>query len=281
MKRVLLLLFILVASAIALAHEFWFHSQKFFYNIRETANIRFVAGEHFTGENWKGNKDKIVQLFHYTPSENIIDISSRLSANPGDSLQLPLQEEGTHMIIFNSTNSFIKQDAEKFNAYLKEDGLDNVYSYRKEHGEEKAAGTEHYQRSIKTILQVSGKITNACTEPTGLPLDIIPSENPYSVPITDVFSKAVKVKFKILFSGKPLPNALVKIWYHTRNGQTGMDSLYTNKNGMISAERHTGAYMLSCVYMERNSAGNEADWQSYRGSLSFEYSQFFPGNKSR
>jgi CRISPR/Cas system CMR-associated protein Cmr3 (group 5 of RAMP superfamily) len=84
-----------------------------------------MVGENFKGENWSGNKDKVQQLFHYTPSDNVVDVSSKLSsASKGDSLQLPLQEEGTHMVVFNSTNSFISLEADKFNEYLKEDGLE-------------------------------------------------------------------------------------------------------------------------------------------------------------
>ena len=281
MKKSVLVLCIIVLSAIAFAHEFWLHPQKYFYNIRETANIRFSVGENFTGDNWKGNKDKITLLLHYTPSSNQYDISGLISANPGDSLQLPLKEEGTHMIVFNSTNSFIKLEADKFNAYLKEDGLTEVARYRKDHGEEKADGTEHYQRSVKTILQVSGKLTDVCTQPTSLPLDIVPAENPYSIPNPASNSKRVMVKFRVIFKGEGLANALVKAWYHTPGKGPGIDSVRSNKKGWVSLERHPGPYMVSCVYMERQPKGREADWQSYWGSLNFEYSQFFTRNSGR
>lgn len=281
MKRTTLLILISVLSVIALAHEYWLHPQRFFYTIRETANIRFVVGEYFTGKNWKGNKDRIVKLVHYTPSEKKTDISSLLSSNSGDSLQLPLREEGTHMVTFNSTNSFIKLNANKFNAYLKDAGLDDISAYRKEHNEENKDGTEEYLQSIKTILQVSDKLNNTCIEPTDLPLDIIPEENPYSIPVLDNHPNPLKVKFRVLFKGKPLNNALVRIWYYSPGKKTAMDSLRTNKRGWIVTDRHSGPFLVSCVQMERNLNGKGVDWQSYRGSLSFEYSQFFTGKNAR
>ena len=281
MKRTVLIFCIIVLSVIAFAHEFWLHPRKYFYSIRETANIRFVVGENFQGDNWKGNKDKIAQLVHYTPSENLVDLSGRISANTGDSLQLPLQEEGTHMVIFNSTNSFIRLEADKFNEYLKDDGHDEVILYRKTHGEEKLAGTEHYQRSVKTILQVSGKLTDACTQATGLPLDIIPAENPYSIPDPLSGKKKIILKFRVLFKGEALGNALVRGWYHIPGKGVQVDSVRTNKKGWVSLERHPGPYMVSCVHMERTTDGGEADWQSYWGSLSFEYSQYFSRNTGR
>jgi uncharacterized GH25 family protein len=281
MKRAALISGIIIFSGIAFAHEFWLHPQKYFYTIRETANIRFSVGENFEGENWKGNKDEIAQLLYFTPSGNVLDIASRISGNSGDSLQLPLQEEGTHLVIFNSTNSFIKLEADKFNEYLKDDGHNETALYRKEHGEGKKAGTEYYQRSVKTLLQVSGKLTNACTEITSLPLDIIPAENPYSIPDPASNKKAIMVRYRVLFQGEPLPNALVKAWYHLPGKGPGMDSVRTNKKGWVSLERHPGPYMVSCVHMERAKKGGEADWQSYWGSLSFEYSQFYNRRGSR
>ena len=281
MKKLLLLLCIIILSAIAFAHEFWLNPKKYFYSIRETANLRFAVGENFQGENWKGNKEKVAQLVHFTPSDNVVDISNRISANAGDSLQLPLQEEGTHMVIFNSTNSFIRLEPDKFTEYLKDDGHDAAILYRKQHGEESEAGTEHYQRSVKTILQVSGKLTDACTQPTGLPLDIIPEENPYSIPNPSSNKKAIMVKFRVLFNGEPLENTLVRGWYRIPGKGLKVDSVRTNKKGWVMLERHPGPYMVSCVHMEHTQKDPEADWQSYWGSLSFEYSQYFPRNSGR
>jgi len=154
-KKIILLFCICIVSVITLAHEFWLQPQKFFYSIREVARIRFLVGEGFTGENWEGNKDRIQQLLHYVPSGEIVNVADRISGNKGDSLQLPLQDEGTHMVTFNSNNSFISLDAEKFNDYLKDEGLNNVILYRKQNNEADKISTEHYQRSIKTLLQVS------------------------------------------------------------------------------------------------------------------------------
>jgi uncharacterized GH25 family protein len=277
MKKIILLFLVCLLSLIVLAHEFWLQPHKFYFTIREVANIRFRVGEHFTGDNWTGNKEKIQQLVHYTPSGETKDIASELSGNKGDSLQVPLREEGTHMVIFNSTNSFISLAADTFNAYLGEDGLDQPIRYRLQHGENGQKGNEYYQRSVKTIFQVGGKITDDCLKPSSLPLDIIPDENPYAVPYGTDSEKPVKVRFQVLFNKKPLADVLVKTWYHTSGKQVKMDTLRTNRRGWITAERHPGPFMVSCVYMERNRPDSAVQWQSYWSSLCFEYSRFYPG----
>ncbi len=278
MRKAILLVFISALSVFAFAHEFWLSPQKFFYRVRETAHIRFQVGEDFKGENWSGNRAKVRELVHFTPSEETVNLSPLLSDNKGDSIALPLQETGTHMIVFNSTNSFIQLEPAKFIAYLAEDGLAQTAQYRKEHNEEDKDGKEYYQRSVKTIIQVGDRITNACTQPSGIPLDIVPERNPYENPESLNRNGLPKVRFKVLFRGKPLANTLAKVWYQPFGKPVKMEDLKTNSNGYITTERHPGKFMVSCVYMERNQADTVADWQSYWSSLTFEYSQFFPRN---
>lgn len=257
-------------------HEFWLQPGKYFYNIREIADISFRVGENFTGENWSGNRDKIKMLTHVLPNGSSVDLSSRLSSTKGDSLKLPLQQEGTHMILFNSTNSFIDLEPEKFKAYLEEDGLIETLAYRSKNGESLKNGKEYYQRSVKTIIQVGNERTDACTAPTVLPLDIIPIVNPYTPPGLRPTQDLPSVRFRILFKGKPLANHLVKTWFRNESGKMTMESYKTNPRGFITAKRHSGKFMVSTVYMERNMADTVADWQSYWASVNFEYSSFFP-----
>ena len=194
---------------------------------------------------------------------------------------LPLSENGTHMVIFKSTNSFITLESEKFNAYLQEDGLDNISSYRMDHHLTQTAGKEYYQRSVKTIIQVGEEPTNNCLNPTDLPLDIIPEKNPYLNPEKVFTKKLVPVKFRVLFMGKPLENALVKVWFHPTENTVKMDTFRTNSKGWITANRHSGPNMVSCVHMVENTTDTVAQWQSYWGSLSFEYPQFFIDSKRK
>lgn len=275
MKRLLLLVVCLCISCLLTAHEFWLQPEKYFYTIREIADIKFRVGENFTGDNWNGNREKIKQLTHYLPTGSTTDLTDKLSMNKGDSIKLPLQQAGTHMVIFNSTNSFIDLEPEKFKAYLEEDGLDKALIYRAQNNETGKNGREFYQRSVKTIIQIGNERTNACEEPTSLPLDIIPTENPYEPPGMQPSQELPTVRFKVLFKGKAMANLLVKTWFRNAKGGIQMETYRTNNRGFISAKRHSGPFMVSTVYMERLTGDTGADWQSYWASVNFEYSQFF------
>jgi uncharacterized GH25 family protein len=179
------------------------------------------------------------------------------------------------MIIYNSKNSFIHLEANKFAEYLKEDGLANAIAYRKEHQEDSLPGKEYYQRCVKTILQVGKERTDASTKPTSLPLDIVPAENVYELGYQ---GPKPDLKFVVLFNGKPLANKLVKVWHKLANGTTEVSDLITNKNGKAIAKiALSGNWMISCVHMERNASDTLADWQSYWSSITFGYA--YPNGK--
>jgi uncharacterized GH25 family protein len=256
---------LILASIVSLtAHEFWLAPQQFFFKKTEIANIRFNVGEGFKGDNWKGNNTKAVILEHIAPDEKVIDIRHQLGNAVGDSLTLSLKTEGTQMIVFNSTNSFITLDAKKFDEYLTEDGLGYIRAARKKYGEENKPSNEYYQRSVKTIIQVGEKLSTVCTKPTSLPLDIIPQVNPYQKNNTPTIS------FTILFKKKPLKNSLLKYWVKPHNGKVMMEDVKTNNEGVVIVPKKMGIIMLSGVYMERVEKDPKAQWQSYWGSCTFE-----------
>lgn len=258
-----------IISLVVIAHEFWLQPQQYVFNNGEIASIKFNVGENFTGENWAGSNSKINYLIHYTPSNKQIDIASLVSDKKGDSIQLKLEEDGTHMVIYNSKNSFINLVPAKFNPYLKEDGLNEAAAYRKLHNETNKNGKEYYQRSVKTILQVGALHTDALLKPTSLPLDIIPSENVYNLGNQ---GKNPTLQFTVLYNKKPLVNTLVKVWHKTVNQKTELTDLLTNNLGKIATKiALNGSYMISCIHMERNTVDTAADWQSYWGSITFGY----------
>lgn len=263
-KKLFLSLVILSGIGITLAHEFWLEPQYFQYSYGDEINIRFKVGEHFAGENWKGNHDKVQQLrLYYSDIED--DLSDALSDDAGDSLQLTLFEEGTALIAFNSTNSFIQLEAPKFNEYLLEDGLTNATEYRKQNGETDSTGKEYYQRSVKTLIQIGAAKTDLYKKTTNLPLDISLLSHPYLI------SQATTMKARLLFKGEPLQQARVRVW-HKLAGKVSEETFTSDSSGIVSFPvEPSGEWMVSSVYMERLTDDPKADWQSYWGSFTWGY----------
>jgi uncharacterized GH25 family protein len=264
LKKTSFILLATVFTTLLSAHEFWLQPDKFRYKWNEPVNIKFLVGQNFNGNNWSGNNSKINSLnLHFGGVSS--DLSSTLGSAKGDSLQLVMTDEGTAMVTFNSTNSFIELKAGDFNAYLVEDGLPEALSYRTQHGETDSAGREYYQRSTKTIFQVGTKLTDDYKKPTSLPLDIIPQSNPYGV------TGKASIGVTVLFQGQPLAETACKVW-HYREGKTSVKEITTDANGQLRFEVEPGGrWMVSTVKMMRLNDDPKAQWQSYWGSLTWGY----------
>lgn len=248
----------------ALAHEFWLEPQQYIFSRTDEINIRFKVGEAFTGENWKGNREKINELKLYY-ADVVDDLSDAISDEEGDSLQFSLHEEGTAVVTFNNTNSFIELESEKFNAYLQEDGLQSVIDLRRQQNETDSVGRELYQRSVKTILQIGALKTAVYKKQTTLPVDIIPLSHPYQLKDGD------SLTVKVLFKDEPLVNSKIRVW-HKLIGRVIDTSFMSNEKGEISFPISTmGEWMVSCVQMIRLTDDPKAQWQSYWGSLTWGY----------
>jgi len=264
MKKFLLIATLLTVISTLLAHEFWLSPDKFIYQKGEKINVRFFVGENFEGENWKGNNEKIQSLKLYFGSVSD-DLLAYISEQEGDSLEMTMLDEGTNLVAFNSTNSYIELEAAKFNEYLKEDGLTDAIEYRKQNKEADSAGREYYQRCSKTLIQVGKVKDKTFSVATKLPVDIIPLSNPYSLKNNDT------LRVKILFQNTPLPNTLIKIWLR-KSDKTIKTDLVSDDNGEIKFPvLVAGKWMISVVKMVRLENDPKAEWQSYWGSLTWGY----------
>jgi uncharacterized GH25 family protein len=264
MKKIILVISLLTFISSLSAHEFWLTPEKFIYKRGDNINIRLLVGENFSGDNWKGNQEKTQSLKLYYGGVSD-EISGYLGTNAGDSIQITMLDEGTCLVAFNSTNSFIELEASKFNEYLEEDGLTNALEFRKQNNEADSMGRELYQRCAKTFFQVGKKKDKTFSVVTGLPVDIIPASNPYQLKNQD------SLKFKILYKNLPLTGALVKTW-HRINDSTITRSYISDANGeIIFPVNTTGKWMVSTVKMERLENDPKANWQSYWGTLTWGY----------
>ncbi len=261
MKKFLLILFVLI-SVWGLAHEFWLNPSKFYYQKGELVTIFLQVGENFEGEKWKGTITRLTYYFaNQTKNLNVrVDTATR-------SFKMNVESEGTQVLILQNKPSFIELDAEKFNAYLQEDGLEEVLIYRQKNGLEKTPGREIYERCAKLIFQVGEKQTETFKKITNLPLEIVAMENPYLIRK----AQAQNIRFKVLFQQKPLVGLKVRFWQKIQ-GELFKYEAISNANGEVNFKfAPSGKIMISAVKMIAHDKPQEADWHSYWASLVFGY----------
>ena len=251
-------------SPFLFAHEFWIQPSNFFASIGEEINLRLLVGDNFTGERWGGKMKRITELKDVGKSA-VRDLSGAIY--PEDSLlsvRFALKTNGTHLLYLTTNNSFISLPAAKFNAYLKEDGLDDALTFRGNHNQLEEPSREQYRRCVKTLIQVGKQPDSTFARRVGMTLEIVPLQNPYALRHSD------SMDFKILLKGKPLFHALAHSWRRDKDSTITVERR-TNKRGIARfAINKPGVWLISVVAMIPAEDKQIADWQSLWGSLTFE-----------
>lgn len=242
------------------AHEFWLQPNQYFFQPGDKAKVDLMVGENFMGEPWDLNRHRIEELQLYFGNETR---DLREAVNKAEHhIALDLPQPGTYMLTMRSNEAFLTLPGADFNAYLEEDGLDDILSLRKSQNQLDKTSREFYSRYTKLFLQCGDARNDIYKKAIGFPIEIIPQQNPYAL------RKGQVMRFRILWKGKPLFGARVKVW-NRADHRTTVQNLHSDQEGMVETNvSSVGPWMISVVKMIP-SQREGADYQSYWGSLVF------------
>lgn len=260
MRYWLTILTLLLMLFVAQAHEFWLQADRYFLKIGEKATVKFMVGENFIGEPWdlKAHQVESLEVVGREGTHSLLDSIDREAGV----VPLRFTKPGTKILAMQDKATLIELEANLFNEYLQEDGLDDIYAVRQKNDALGKKAREHYSRHSKLFLQVGEPRDDAYKKVLGMPIELIPQTNPYALKRGD------KCSFLVLFNGQPLFGAKVRIWNRFDN-RTTIQNIYTQKDGMIEMQiSNPGPWMVSVVKMIP-SKDAAADWRSYWGSLVF------------
>ncbi len=196
-------------------------------------------------------------------------------------------EAGTFVAGVSTKERNIALSAEKFNDYLKHDGVLDMLTYRKENKLMNEDALEAYQKHVKAIFQVGGEKTDDWKTVLGYPIEFVPKENPYNK------YSGEKIDVQLLLDGSPAVNQLVYADYistakghshdssnhnhsHSNNEEhshTSGQQLRTDKNGIIKVDLpHDGIYYLRTIHMVPLKNEGNLTHRSKWATLTFEVS---------
>lgn len=259
----LLACFLLTTTLPASSHEFWMKATA--PTKQGMTNLSLHVGENFDGQliGWTKSSITALRLYRAASSE---DLHGNLSDIAVGGINLRIANRGTHIIALDSEANTITLGAEKFHAYLHEEGLDAIIQQRETAGNANLAGRERYRRHVKALLAMPGAADASFNQRTGQRLEIVPLRNPLTS------APGATIPFTVLFEGKPLADALVKAWHkHEKHGkQLLLIKAHTDAKGELAFTLpYAGPWMISVVHMV---AANDAaaDWDSLWGNLTFD-----------
>jgi hypothetical protein len=263
MKRIIALLFGLACALSASAHEFWMLPDRFQLPAPGATTLSLAVGQEFTGDLVGFSRALLAQFVHVSAAGRA-DLRSRVPVDTiAPAWRVQLARPGTHLLAITTAPSEIVLPAEKFNDYLRLEGLHAVLRERERTGQDQAPGRERYRRNIKTLVQVGSTGDNSYAASTAQQLEIMPLSNPAQS------RSGEPIGFRLLFDGRPLPGALVKFWQR-RDDRTQLLSAVSDGKGQIAfTPPSAGTWMVSVVHMIPAPDAPAHDWDSFWGNLTF------------
>lgn len=264
MNRIAFVLSLLLTSS-AGAHDYWLVPETFTPKEGATLSVRMVVGEHFKPEQevaYSAKRSAAVQL---ASAKKTVTEFPLLKDGAKPAFAFKLDAPNTSVLRVDRDWSSITLAADKFAAYLKEEGLDEVAKARAAAGEANADGKERYRRCLKAILH-AGAPDDTPTKAVGQVFEIVPAKNPYALKAGDELPVAV------LFDGKPLAGLKLTAWHRDGDTLTAATAT-TDKDGKASLKlAKSGPWVVRAVHMRRVAEKNPtpaADWESFWASVTF------------
>lgn len=262
MRTISILILAGILSATAFAHEYWLEAGSFFLKPGETTPIHLYAGDGLVKDREeRGFQPEKTITFQLFSMAGVVDLKSASAAGAMPVHEFHAAKAGTHLIAMERNWSYIKLDAQKFEEYLREDGMEHVIAERKSLGESQQEGRERYSRFIKSLLLVGDKPDATFKKKLGWKMEITPLDDPYLKKVGG------QIRFQVLFDGKPLANRTV----FADNRDAPTQTMKTDKNGTVRMTvTHSGMWIVRLVDMKRCVTDcADADWESFWAAYTF------------
>jgi len=252
-----LMLAIATLSPLA-AHDMWIEPMSFSPQPGEIVGLRLRVGQDLLGDPLARNS-ALINQFVVEDKEGRKPVVGRDGGNPAGFIRVAVP--GLLVVGYSSNPSEVELAAEKFNQYLKDEGLDAIVALRARRNQSAAGAKEMFSRCAKTLI-LSGTPEGG-DRTLGFPLELVAEHNPYTI------RPGEDLPLRLTYENRPLAGALVVAM--NRLNPTEKLKARTDKDGRVRLHLTPGGmWLIKAVHMVPAPAGSNADWASYWASLTFE-----------
>ena len=251
---------LLVGPAV-FGHDFWIEPQTFRPDAGEQVTISLRVGEDFSGDSQPLVPGWFTDYSVTSPSRKQ-PVRGQIGDDPAG--YFVADPQGSQMIGYRSSRSFVDIDPPTFNDYLEKEGLGWVRERREQRGESETNAREYFSRCAKSLLRSrSASSGEGFDAVLGYTLELIPLRDPYAL----VPGAALPVELRYL--GEPIEGLLV-VAFTAEDPQT-KQKMRTDRNGraVLQLER-PGTWLVKAVHIiELDDSEPDAEWESFWASLTF------------
>jgi hypothetical protein len=238
----------------------WIEPATFSPVLGQTVGVRLRVGQELLGDPLPRNASLIHQ-FVFEDAAGRKPVLGRDGADPAGFLRASVP--GLLVIGYLSNPSAVELAADKFNQYLKEEGLDTIAALRARRNETGAKAHELFSRCAKSLV-LSGLPSEAQGDRLlGFTLELLAERNPYAIRAGE------DLPVRLTYENRPLAGALV-IAMNRLNPSEKLAARTGNDGRVRFRLRPGGMWLVKAVHMVPAPAGTNAEWASFWASLTFE-----------
>jgi uncharacterized GH25 family protein len=251
--RVALLSIVTALSGVpVVAHDMWIEPATFSPQSGDIVAIRLRVGQDLLGDPIPRDPSLINQFI-------VEDATGRrpvVGRDGGDPAGFVLASAPGLVVGYSSNPSAVELPAEKFNQYLKEEGLDAVAAARARRNETTRGAREIFSRCAKSLIASGDRRL-------GFTLELVAERNPFTLHPGD------ELPLTLTYQNRPLTGALVIAF--NRAHPSEKLRVRTDGDGRVRLRlSESGLWLVKAVHMIPAPAGTQAEWASYWASLTFE-----------
>lgn len=236
----------------------WIEPSTFSPQSGDIVSLRLLVGQEFLGDPLP-RSSALINQFVVEDASGRRPVIGHEGANPAGFFRVAAP--GMLVIGYRSNPSTVEQKAEKFNQYLKEEGLDAIAAQRAGRKPSDAAVRELFSRCAKSLV-LAGEPAQG-DRALGFTLELVAERNPYAL------GAGEELPVRLTYENRPLAGALVVAM--NRLNPAEKVSARSGADGRVRFKlRPGGMWMIKAVHMIPAPAGANAEWHSYWASLTFE-----------
>ena len=260
-RRLGLLVVVITASRASLfAHDMWIDPTTFSPESGQIVGVRLRIGQDLLGDPLPRDP-ALINQFIVEDETGRKPLVGRDGADPAGFLRVATP--GLLVIGYRSNPSAVELTPEKFDQYLKEEGLDSIAALRARRNETGARAREIFSRCAKSLVLSGSANEKQSDRSLGFPLELVAERNPYAL------RAGQDLPVRLTYENHPLPGALVVAL--NRLNPAEKVAARTDRDGRVRLQlRPAGMWMIKAVHMVPAPAGTNAEWASYWASLTFE-----------
>jgi uncharacterized GH25 family protein len=244
-------------------HDMWIEPSTFFVASGQAIALRLLVGQQLLGDPIPRSS----RAFHEFIVEDQVSLRRPVIGREGfdPAGVLRIENPGIQVVGYFSKPSFVEIPAEKFNEYLKEEGLDQIAALRAKRKQLQMDVKEQFSRCAKSLVSAAGSTGPAGggDRALGFPLELIAGKSPYGMVAGDA------LPVQLLHEKKPIAGVLVVAMNRMHPAETV--KVRTDQNGRATLKlTSTGMWMIKAVHMLELPQGSEAQYHSLWASLTFD-----------